>query len=240
MDLIVVETNRYAEQLRAATPSPKRYSFIATWTPINRRELEQFLGLMFLMGIIHKPTVGDYWSTDPLMATPLFSGIMSRSRFQAILKFLHFNDNSQRPSCDNPDRDRLYKLRLLLDHLSQTFEAAYRPEREIAIDESLNRKRHPYGSYYLLTRKTYLTGTIRANRIPEVVKSASVPRDESQVFSTNDGNILITKYKDKKDVHALSTLYRKETVQVKTKQKPHCVREYNTYIGSVDLVDQVM
>lgn len=149
MDLIVVETNRYAEQLRAATPSPKRYSFIATWTPINRRELEQFLGLMFLMGIIHKPTVGDYWSTDPLMATPLFSGIMSRSRFQAILKFLHFNDNSQRPSCDNPDRDRLYKLRLLLDHLSQTFEAAYRPEREIAIDESLNRKRHPYGSYYL-------------------------------------------------------------------------------------------
>lgn len=49
---------------------------------------------MFLMGIMDKLKMCDYWTTDPHMSTPIFSGIMSRKRFQAILKFLHFIDNA--------------------------------------------------------------------------------------------------------------------------------------------------
>ena len=35
-----------------------------------------------------KPAINFYWSTDPLYPTPLFGAIMSRNRFQLLLKFL--------------------------------------------------------------------------------------------------------------------------------------------------------
>lgn len=137
IDHIVSETNKFAQQMKRDNPNAARHSFVNLWQPVNKVEMRQFLGLMFLMGIIHKPRIRDYWSTDPMLCTPIFSAIMARDRFQMILKFLHFHDNDNQPSNDDPDRDRLYKLRPLIDHLSRTFETNYRPESEIAIDESL-------------------------------------------------------------------------------------------------------
>ena len=49
--------------------------------------MKEFLGLLFLMGIIHKPAIHMYWSKDPLFSTPIFHAIMSRNRFQLLLSF---------------------------------------------------------------------------------------------------------------------------------------------------------
>jgi len=99
--------------------------------------MRQFIGLVLLMGIIHKPVIEMYWSTDPLYATPLFSAVMQRNRFCLLLKFFHLNDNSQEPSREDPNRDRLYKLRPLIDHLFEAFQTVYTPGPSVAIDESL-------------------------------------------------------------------------------------------------------
>ncbi|KAL8603589.1 hypothetical protein ACOMHN_022541 [Nucella lapillus] len=61
---------------------------------------------------------------------------MSRNRFQAILRFWHCNDNSKEPARDDPNRDRLYKIRPLVKRL-QEFQSVYTLDKYIAIDESL-------------------------------------------------------------------------------------------------------
>ena len=62
---------------------------------------------------------------------------MSRNRFQLLLKFLHFNDNSDKPEPNDPSADKLFKLRPLLDHLFEKFQEVYVPASNISIDESL-------------------------------------------------------------------------------------------------------
>ena len=61
---------------------------------------------------------------------------MSRNRFQAILEFLHFNDNSQY-DVNDPHRNKLFKIRPVVEDLVQKFKTVYTPERNVAIDEEL-------------------------------------------------------------------------------------------------------
>ena len=98
--------------------------------------MRQFIGLVLLIGIIHKPVIEMYWSTDPLYVTPLFSSVMQRNRFSMLLKFFHLNDNTQEPKKEDPNRDRLYKLRPLIDHLFEAFQTVYTPGPSVAVDES--------------------------------------------------------------------------------------------------------
>ena len=136
INYVVTETNRFAEQFISGDHVLRR-SRVNEWRPTDPHEMKQFLGLLFLTGIIRKPAFYLYWSTDPLYSTPLFGAIMTRNRFQLLLKFLHFNDNTQMPAADDPSPDKLFKLRPLLDHLCEKFGEVYTPSRNISIDESL-------------------------------------------------------------------------------------------------------
>ena len=61
---------------------------------------------------------------------------MARNCFQSILEFLHFNDNSGYQP-DDPQRDRLYKIRPVLEDLISKFKTVYKPEKHVSIDEEL-------------------------------------------------------------------------------------------------------
>lgn len=136
LDHFVAETNRYAHQVIEATPQRHR-SRLGKWVDIDRREMEKFLGLVFLMGLVCKPSIPSYWSKSPILYTPVFSEIMARDKFQGIMRFFHCNDNSQEPARNAPDRDRLYKIRPLVAHLQDRFKNVYIPDKFVAIDESL-------------------------------------------------------------------------------------------------------
>lgn len=89
---------------------------------------------MFLTGIVGKPTLESYWSTDNLIETPMFAKVMSRNIFEAILSYLHFNDNDQcAPDCN----DRLYKVRPMIDHFLEKFRKMYNPHENISIYEGM-------------------------------------------------------------------------------------------------------
>ena len=61
---------------------------------------------------------------------------MPRNRFQSITEFLHFNDNSKYDIHDTT-RDRLYKVRPLVEYLVEKFKAAYTTDKNLSIDEEL-------------------------------------------------------------------------------------------------------
>ena len=132
MTLMVTETNRYADQfMQGENVNPNNY-YLRQWRPVTVLEMRKFLGILLLMGIIHKPNILMYWSTDAYYSTPIFSHIMKRDRFNLILKFFHFNDNET----DQND-DRLHKVRPLIEILRNRFRTVYSPGKELSVDESL-------------------------------------------------------------------------------------------------------
>uniref|UniRef100_A0A8C5R0Q0 PiggyBac transposable element-derived protein domain-containing protein n=1 Tax=Leptobrachium leishanense TaxID=445787 RepID=A0A8C5R0Q0_9ANUR len=90
-----------------------------------------------LMGIIKKPSIRSYWSSSPICSTPIYPQSMSRRRYENILHFMHFSDNSLCPPREHPQFDRLYKIRPLITHFAARFAEAYTPGRNICVDESL-------------------------------------------------------------------------------------------------------
>lgn len=73
---IMEESNRFVQQVR----STNRKKF-KSWTDISFKDFWQFMALNFHMGLIKKPTVKDYWSTNKIMSTPIFNQVMSRDRY---------------------------------------------------------------------------------------------------------------------------------------------------------------
>jgi len=49
--------------------------------------MKKCIGLLLVMGVVKKPSLALYWSTDPLFQTPLFSAVMPRNSFLLLLNF---------------------------------------------------------------------------------------------------------------------------------------------------------
>ena len=135
-DILVEQTNLYAIQYKRNNPNLPPHSRANEWFDTTRVEMKQFIALSLLMGIVRKPEIAQYWSTNPLLKGSIFNSVMPRNRFQSILQFLHFADNSQFDPND-PDRDRLYKVRPVVEYLVNKFRTVYIPEDHISIDEEL-------------------------------------------------------------------------------------------------------
>ena len=138
IEKIYKQTNTYARQyISRYIATLKMHSVVHHWKPTDAAEMKTFLGLCILMGLIHKPKVSLYWSKDELYNTPIFGQIMSRTRFQLILKFLHFEDNEDEVYDSwNPKRDKLFKVRSISNMLKQRFNTAYSPAENLTIQQS--------------------------------------------------------------------------------------------------------
>ena len=60
-----------------------------------------------------------------------FPSGLSRVRFEAIMRFLHFGDRLAFVG------DRLGKVRLLINHLNQVMSDLYVPGKNVSLDESM-------------------------------------------------------------------------------------------------------
>ena len=79
IDIIVQETNLYAEQcIERDHETLRPFSLAHQWKPTNRVEMQAFLGLLILMGVVYKPRFKIYWSTDTLLSTPIFNQVINR------------------------------------------------------------------------------------------------------------------------------------------------------------------
>jgi hypothetical protein len=137
IDLLVEQTNIYANQyLQQHQEDLRPRSRAKQWKDTNREEIITFLALTLLMGILKKPEYQMYWAKDPLLHTPFFSATMTREKYLILLQFLHFADNSQYDP-DDENRNRLYKIRPLVDYLVTKFKSIYIPKQQVSIDEEL-------------------------------------------------------------------------------------------------------
>ena len=151
IDLMVLETNQYAEQEIERHRPLRRTSRFHHWTKVDAGEMKKFIGILHLMGLVRLPTIEHYWSRDVLYGFNGCSSVMSRNRFQMILRFWHFANNEE-------EETRLDKVMPLVDQLNNKMTEIYHPDRDLSIDESMmlwrgrlvfrqyiKNKRHKYG-----------------------------------------------------------------------------------------------
>jgi hypothetical protein len=127
METIVRQTNMYQSQ-----NSQSSSSHMASWVDVSVSELYVFLAMTILMSQVKKHKIREYWSTDPLIETPIFGTIFARDRYDSLLRYLHFVDNEKVSSSD-----RLSKFGLVLDDLKKKFSNVMYPYQNLVIDESL-------------------------------------------------------------------------------------------------------
>lgn len=104
----------------------------SNWQDVDIEEIYCFLAINILFGLVEKQRIKDYWSTNPIIATPFFGKIFARDRFEQILRGLHFVDNSALDKSDS-----LRKIRPILESLVKKFASVMNPFRDLCIDESL-------------------------------------------------------------------------------------------------------
>ena len=80
LDLIVLETNRYADQFFENNPDLPPFSRARKWQPLTRDGLIRFIGLTLLMSLNDRPRLELYWSRNPLFSSEIFGATMSRDR----------------------------------------------------------------------------------------------------------------------------------------------------------------
>ena len=151
LKLMVMETNRYANDLLSKS-TVKDKSRLKRWINTTNTEMKKFIGLLFIMGLVKKSRLVEYWSTDAIIATPFFNQIMPRDRFELLLRYWHFCNNDLAS-----DGGRLFKLKDICNALLDRFQALHSPARQVSIDESmvLWRGRLIFGQYIPGKRHKY-------------------------------------------------------------------------------------
>ncbi|XP_046997940.1 piggyBac transposable element-derived protein 3-like [Schistocerca americana] len=98
----------------------------------NVREIEKYIGINILAGVVKTPSYRMYWA-EATRFSPLADS-MPRNRFDKLRNYLHVNDNTKMKPREDPDYDKLFKVRLFVDEIKQGF-SIIEPEEYHSVDE---------------------------------------------------------------------------------------------------------
>ena len=110
-------------------------------------ELLTFIGLLFLAGVYRSrfEPLRNLWNGET--GRPAFMQAMSRTRFEAITRFLRFDSKVDR--AERRERDKLAPIRVICDKMAAKFRASFSPGEAVCVDEQLlvYRGRCPFKIY---------------------------------------------------------------------------------------------
>ena len=109
----VDQTNLYQQQ---CTTKHNKHGFThLEWYVLTIPDLKTWLGLLLWMGMLQQiGRLSDYWSQEPVLATPIFGLTMTSRRFLQIMRFLNFINNDDL-SIDTTFKT--YKIQYLIDYI---------------------------------------------------------------------------------------------------------------------------
>ncbi|KFM75542.1 PiggyBac transposable element-derived protein 4, partial [Stegodyphus mimosarum] len=135
VDIIVKETNQYAEQ-SGNVAGKRKLKGKREWKPVSAHEMHLFLEISVLEGVIKKLEESMYSTKNASIETPFFRTIMLYNRYCEIKKYLHFVSN-EAYNPENHPNTKLYKIWPICEHLNKVYENTITPERDITRDEML-------------------------------------------------------------------------------------------------------
>lgn len=130
------ETNRYHEQ-NFSGRNLSQFARMRSWYDTTPDEIQQWLGLVIITGLVDKPYLEKHWSTDSIIYTPIFSNTMPRDRFFNILSCYHLNNNDNYVARGNDGHDPVFKVRPLYDVTRARCLSVYTPSENLSLDEGM-------------------------------------------------------------------------------------------------------
>ena len=90
-----------------------------------------------------------------------------------------------------------------------------------------------------------MTGTLRTNRVGNPKEVIARKLEKGQMVWKSLNNIAVLKWKDKRNVHAITTAHQPEMITVHnrhgvTKVKPNVIHDYNQNMSGIDRSDQML
>lgn len=86
------------------------------------------------MGLVKLPQIRHCWSRKALYANHVATSLFGRDRFLVLLRFLHFEDEANKPAKNG---DRVYKLKPVPELLLEAFKRFRIPDENLVIDETM-------------------------------------------------------------------------------------------------------
>lgn len=157
-----------------------------------------------------------------------------------IVDILHYQVASTKMKYGHLKKELGFGGAAVLSMLEPYFDKGHR----VVVDNYFN---SPKLARYLITKKTYVLGTVQKRRkgMPKNQRmSRKIKKGEVEVFS--DGSILVERWRDRRDVSMLNTFMEHSMQLVEssnpnnTREKPGTVVLYNSKMGAVDDADKVI
>ena len=88
--------DKLLEKVRNWTNAEGLLVYRDEWVAINQSKFDKFLGVVILVGVYksNNKNVAQLWSKED--GRPIFNKLISRNRYQQILRVLWFNDANSR------------------------------------------------------------------------------------------------------------------------------------------------
>ena len=98
---------------------------------------------------------------------------------------------------------------------------------------------------FMSKKQTYICGTLRSDRKGNPKEVVSKKLKKGEVEWKRRETVVVSKWKDKRDVLTISNKHKLELVPVKNKKgevrmKPNIVRDYNNGMSGIDRSDQML
>lgn len=103
------------------------------YNKITIGNIKKYIGLYMLSGIIKIPQMKNYWTQDKIYSFPIFRQTLSRDLYFFLNKFIHFNDNTKQKN----SKDKIFKLRPIIDYLQKKFIQNRFSSNKYTIDETM-------------------------------------------------------------------------------------------------------
>ncbi|XP_054723265.1 piggyBac transposable element-derived protein 4-like, partial [Uloborus diversus] len=135
MEVVLQNTNKYAELMKASQPSKKCFQ---KWTPLESiDELWGFISCIFAMGMTKAPSLKHYWSEDPVLGNNFVKSTMSRDRFLQILRCFHLSNREEEKASNHPEYYMMQKLDPFMTEVRSNFCRFFTPNKNLSVDEAL-------------------------------------------------------------------------------------------------------
>ncbi|CAC5356334.1 unnamed protein product [Mytilus coruscus] len=236
---IVRETNRDAQDFITSRQRIRRFSRLHSWFKVGAvtlAEMKGFISFILNMGLTRKPSITEYWNTKfPSQDTVWFPakfGVKLWVLAEAVSGYINQLSVYKGRQFDPTPQGMLqgaYVVNKLLD-AARLFHKSYHLFTD-SFFSSINLAKE------LLTKGTFFTGTLRANRqMPNSIKHPVL--QEKECVYIRQGNILLCAYKERngrKPVRLVSSFSK----AAQENDKPAMICAYNKFMGGVDLADMM-
>ena len=112
-----------------------QFSRLNNWRDFGEGDMKIFLAHLIAMGLVRKGAIERYWDHGETVKTPFFGTYMGRNTFQAILSNLQVSDSTKDLPRNNPNYDKLFKVRPFVDMMDRNILQSYKAGRDLSVDE---------------------------------------------------------------------------------------------------------